>query len=261
MAHRRMPPASAPKRIPEKQAMGLALRKLRKKRNLTQAQAAERANMVDATWRRHELGQRDTSIEQIITMAVAIGFTSDDLLEEFAELSGSPQRTLHMAPAALFPTTTKAPQGIELPVRDRVQAGAWLAADDFSQIPVRYVSAIKDPRYAHADQWLCEVLGDSVNQLYIFEGDFIHCVDTIAIGYTPKTGDIVEVERLRFGGQERELTVKQIEITPDGVVELWPRSTNTRWIEPLTLSDGTAEGETVEVRIRGLVISSIRRFP
>jgi len=68
---------------------------------------------------------------------------------------------------------------------------------------------------------------------------------------------VVEVERIRFQGRERELTLKQVELTPKGVV-LWPRSTNPRWKQPLhILADGDA-GDDVEVRIRGWVIKLIR---
>ena len=257
-----MPTSTTPKRIPDKKALGLALRKLRKRADLTQEQAAERADVVSTTWRRYELGQRDLSFDQLGELAQAIGFTREELLNEHAEITGAPSLAVH-APsvvASIAGAPARAAQAITLPVRDRVQAGAWLAADDSGQVPARFLSAVRDQRYPHAEQWLSEVVGDSVNQLFIFDGDLVHCVDAIGIGYTPKTGDLVEVERLRFDGQERELTLKQIEISADGAVQLWPRSTNPRWREPLALSDGLGVGEDVEIRIRGLVISAIRRF-
>jgi hypothetical protein len=102
----------------------------------------------------------------------------------------------------------------------------------------------RDPRFPHARQWLSEVRGDSVNLLNIVEGDLVHCVDAIEIGYYPRTGDVVEVERLRFGGQERELTLKQVEVTEAGVL-LWPRSTNPRFEvdpAPLELKAGARRG-------------------
>jgi hypothetical protein len=146
-----------------------------------------------------------------------------------------------------------------LMIRDRVQAGAWLQADDDNQLQPKAYPAVKDPRYPSAQQWLSEVVGDSVNLLHVHDGDLIHCVDTIDIGYHPRTGDLVEVERLRFGGQERELTLKQVEVTPESIL-LWPRSTNPKWQNPIAFDLGAEEDEEIEVRIRGLVVAAIKRF-
>jgi hypothetical protein len=71
-------------------------------------------------------------------------------------------------------------------------------------------------------------------------------------------GDIVEVERTRFQGSERELTLKEI-VIQDDTLELWPRSTNPKWSTPLVFRDGLNTEED-EVRIRGLMIQLIRRF-
>ncbi len=93
----------------------------------------------------------------------------------------------------------------------------------------------------------------------INHGDFVHCVDAVDISYYPRHGDIVEVERLRNGGSERELTLKLIEMTPTGYV-LRPRSTNPRFQEPLLLNQGlNADEEEYEVRVRALVVTSMRR--
>ena len=117
----------------------------------------------------------------------------------------------------------------------------------------RLYPALRDPRYAKAPQWLSEVQGDSVNKLNIFDGDLVHVVDAIAIGYYPLDGDIVEVERLRYGGLERELTIKQVEVTPSGWL-LWPRSTNPRYQDPIEILNDGEPAEGTEVRIRGLVV-------
>lgn len=161
------------------------------------------------------------------------------------------------------PTSRNEPQLVELPVRGQVQAGAWLLIDDVTAEP-EYISAARDPRFPRAEQWLSRVRGDSMNNLNvngrpagIYDGDLVHCVDAVAAEYQPRTGDIVEVERVRFQGQERELTLKQVEVTPNGIL-LWPRSTNPRWQEPLSYQEGDADD--VEVRIRGWVVSSLRQF-
>lgn len=247
---------------PEARLLGRALRLLRKRANLTLPQAGERFGVTGEGWRKYESGQA----RSIFTpgtqekLAVAVGATTRDLLDERARLTGEtprPQETA--APAERMSwAAARTPELTLLPIRDRVQAGAWLMADDSRQDAPTHPVA-RDPRYPQAEQWLSEVVGDSVNALNIVEGDLVHCVDAVALGYYPRTGDIVEVERRRFGGQERELTIKQVEVTPEGVL-LWPRSHNVRWRTPLKILDGVDEGEDVEVGIRALVIASIRRF-
>ncbi len=247
---------------------GRALRVLRKRADLTQDQAAEnyakltsQDDFTAQAWGLIEAGKRKYLFSPISQrqLTAAIGSSPEGLAAARGELAARPMES---DPVALAPTerfSTAAPQSALLPVRDRVQAGAWLAADDTSQVAPRIYPAVRDPRYPTAEQWLSEVIGDSVNRLGIFEGDLVHCVDAIAVGYFPRTDDLVEVERLRFGGQERELTIKQVEVTPGGVL-LWPRSTNARWGAPLSLTAGADDSEEIEVRIRGLVIASIRRF-
>lgn len=250
---------------------GRALRLLRKRADLTQDQAAEAyaelINEKDFTaqaWGLIEAGKRKYLFSPVSqrALASAIGATIEELAETKRSLEGGHPERLQLAEAGASwrpPAAAEAPPMALLPIRDRVQAGAWLAVDDHIQVRPKTWPALRDPRFPNADQWLSEVVGDSVNRLNIFEGDLVQCVDAIGIGYFPRTGDIVEVERLRFGGQERELTLKELEVTEDGV-RLWPRSTNPRWQEPLSLTDGAGEREDIEVRIRALVITVIRRL-
>jgi hypothetical protein len=94
----------------------------------------------------------------------------------------------------------------------------------------------------------------------ILEGDLVHLVDAFALGeYEPATGDVVEVERVRFGGAEREFTLKQVEVTPGGVL-LWPRSTNPRWQSPIPYHVDGVEADDIEVRVRGRMLQVIRPF-
>ena len=158
------------------------------------------------------------------------------------------------------------PLGADLPVLGPVQAGAWLAVDDLDQDEPRRIPAALDPRYPDADHYLLEVRGDSMNALThngrptpIFDGDYVHCVCVTDIGYVPRTDDVVEFVRLRSGGHLREVTLKQVEVTRDGVL-LWPRSTNSRWTTPVTYRDGADGEEEITGTIRGLVLTSIRRF-
>lgn len=161
------------------------------------------------------------------------------------------------------PPVRSAPELVELPVRGEVRAGAWLQVDD-EEVEPETRPAARDPRFPKAGQWLSIVRGDSMNALTrdgrpagIYDGDMVHCVDAVDVSYRPRTGDVVEVERLRFQGGERELTLKQVEVSDQGIL-LWPRSTNPQFQDPLPYREGdTAD---VEVRIRGWVISSLRSF-
>lgn len=159
-------------------------------------------------------------------------------------------------------------QPATLPLRSDVQAGAWLEIDDLDQREPLLMPAPVDPRFPQAAQWLSRVRGDSMNALTnsqgasvgILDGDLVQVVDAIAIGYVPRTGDVVEAERSRFDGREREITLKQVEITADGQQLLWPRSTNPRWREPLQLHDGNPDDQGVVVRVRGKVLQVLRQI-
>lgn len=259
------PMAVKPNDSLELKVLGQALRNLRKRADMSQAQAAEAMGFESGeAWRKYEAG-------------LAIGIFRPDMQTALAQaVNSSPEELQAERNRVLRPGSAPQPNSgrasvtvVTLPgalpaeddrlaVRDRVQAGAWLAADDTIQTSRTY-PALRDERYPYAKQWLSEVSGDSVDKLGIFNGDLVHCIDAIDLHYQPRTGDVVEVERLRFEGRERELSIKQVEVYPDGSVKLWPRSTNPRWTEPLDLTMDVGE-ETAEVRIRALVTASIRRF-
>lgn len=239
---------------PERRLTAQALKRLRHRADLTQEAAAERAGVATISWRRYETAERPLSTEKLAQLAESIGFTIDDALDSRSEVAADGGRR----GARTAPMPGSPPAG--LPIRDRVQAGAWLMADDADQRDAPTFATPRDPRYPHADQWLSTVVGDSVDLLRIFDGDLVQCVDAIAIDYVPRNGDIVEVERTRFQGAERELTIKQVEIGEDGVARLWPRSSNPRWRQPIELLKDGDGPDHVEVRVRGLVVRSIRSF-
>lgn len=245
----------------EQKLLGRALRNLRREKGLSQPEAASRFGVNGVSpqaWSQYESGKRPAIFRPEVqkNLVAALDATVDDL--ERHRRSGAGGATAEPRSAQILQFRPQEVLG-GLMIRDRVQAGSFLAADDLSQEEPRPYPHARDARYPHVDQWLSTVVGDSVNNLGIFDGDLIHCVSAVDIGYRPKTGDIVEVERLRFGGQMRELTVKQVELTPKGVI-LWPRSSNPRFTEPLQLSEDLPDGETHEVRIRGLVVGSVRRY-
>lgn len=236
--------------------LGRALAILRKRSGLSQATAGERAGMTGQGWFKYESGSAPTLFHPATQsrLTEALGFTPDDLERERLLLAGGARS----ATVTELKTWAETNRPSTLVIRDQVQAGAWLLADDTSQVEPRRHAFARDPRFPHAEQWLSEVFGDSVDRLGIFDRDLVHCVDFEGSGMGLQTGQIVEVERLRFGGSERELSIKQVELTPAGPL-LWPRSSNPRWKEPLSMTAG-AEDDEILVRIRGLIVQSIRRF-
>lgn len=172
-------------------------------------------------------------------------------LRKIAEASGM-ELPVGLATASSGPPTTQ-----ELPILGNIQAGAWLEIDDTSQVEPVFFTAVADRRYPHAPQWLREVRGDSMNERGIVRGDLAHLVDLTAAGINLNSGMVVEVTRIRNGGGEREITLKEVEITDAGI-SLWPRSTNPRWKDPIVLDDG--QSGDIEVRITGLLLQAIKRF-
>lgn len=249
-------PPAVPPRLTEREALGQAIKRLRRAADLTQDAAAEALGVQPNSWRRYEWGERGLNVEKLGEIASAIGTTREAIIAEAERLRTGAAVLDAARPATVTALRPRAaPAAAGLAVRERVQAGGWFAVDDPGEALSTF-PAVADPRYPHADQWLAEVVGDDVAGLGVFPGDLAHCVDAAAIGYAPRTGDLVEVERLQFGGQLRELSLRQVEATPDGV-RLWARSSNPRHAEPLDLEPGA--GDT-QIRIRAQVIAAIRRF-
>ena len=143
-----------------------------------------------------------------------------------------------------------------LPVRYKVHAGHWFEVDTDEPPEQVALAVLPDPRFDQFPQWLEKVEGDSVD-LKIPDGHYAHVVDAGEMGYTPKNGDWVVVERHRDDGAIRERTIKQVEVTSDGRVRLWPRSSNPKWNGPLDYTNGARPGESIAVFIVGLVVSAI----
>lgn len=145
----------------------------------------------------------------------------------------------------------------DLPMIGPIQAGKWAEIDETVQDEPVFFSVVADRRYPHARQWLREVRGDSMNARGIMPGHLAHIVDITDAGVNLNTGMIVEVTRLRDGGALREITLKEVEVGPEGM-KLWPRSTNPRWSEAVVLDDG-ASGD-IEVHVTGLLLQAVQRF-
>lgn len=234
--------------------IGRAILHLRKDADLSQEAAADRMGITRQAWQQYEAGER-----QVVMRS--------DTQDQIAEALGTTRATLLMIKARLAGESFTPPdartsgghpgEAIFLSIADPVRAGAFLAVDDTDQSAPRLTNIGRDPRYPLAQQRIRPVVGDSMNERGILDGDWVHLVSIEGINFVPETGMIVEVERTRVQGRERELTLKELEVTPDGLL-LWPRSSNPLWRDPLTVTDGDADDVTV--KITGLMTQLIRRF-
>jgi SOS-response transcriptional repressor LexA len=147
-----------------------------------------------------------------------------------------------------------------LPFAGTTQAGAFIEVDLFTNHRQQYVALSPDPRYQRAKQYVWQVRGDSMNKANILDGMWAIGVDYVDFSelYRPAaSGDIVVVERTRFGGQEKELTIKRYWEEKGGVA-LIPESTNEAYKTIFIPRDGDVEGE--EVRILAYVTGAYTLF-
>lgn len=142
----------------------------------------------------------------------------------------------------------------------KVQAGAFLAVDEyFNQDPESvpsYVVAVAE--YNRVRQYVWRSVGDSMNQAGITDGMWIVGAD--AADYIDTYGDIVTedlvvVERTRFQGAERELTVKEVHFFRDRY-ELRPVSSNAEHQTIVVQHNHEVDGDDVEVKIIGVVLTA-----
>lgn len=145
-----------------------------------------------------------------------------------------------------------------------VEAGAWREVDEFDQSDPEWVAVPPDDKYPDATQDVYNVAGDSMNALEphpITPGSRVVAVryDEIAARAPLRDGLVVVVQRSRYDGQERELTVKQVAWFDDRI-EFQPRSTNPKH-KPIVVEHDKWEDNGIEVAIVGLVRDIIHRLP
>ena len=141
-----------------------------------------------------------------------------------------------------------------LPIRYQVGAGQWRAVDDMSQVELGVGTVSADPAYEQFAQWMERVVGDSMDLEYK-PGTLLHVVDTIDMGFAPRAGDHVIIQRSRDNG-DVERTVKEVAFGPHGI-QFISRSSNPRWANhPIVVTDGGFDLDHCEVEIVGLVLGS-----
>lgn len=145
-----------------------------------------------------------------------------------------------------------------------VEAGAWREVDEFDQSEPEWVAVPPDAKYPDATQDVYEVSGDSMNDLKphpITPGSRV-----VALRYAEiekrsplRDGLVVVVQRSRNGGQEREISIKQVAWFDDRI-EFQPRSTNPKH-KPIVVQHDSWEDNGVEIAVVGLVRDIIHRLP
>ena len=145
---------------------------------------------------------------------------------------GLQDRTIVSAP----PTEVR-----KVPVIGVVQAGAWAEVIDDERTPLEWI-VFDEPEYARTDVFALVVRGPSVNKVYP-DGSRVICVPAASAGV--REGDFVIVRRRR--GAFAETTLKQIQTGSDGDVELWPRSDDPAFQEPIRLSETRDPEESPEI--------------
>lgn len=142
-----------------------------------------------------------------------------------------------------------------VPVLGRVAANTWYTADDLvdeNSAEVERVPSVSG--YPLEWQFGLIVDGNCLNKIAL-DGDRLVCLDLIKAQVDIAEGDLVVVERLRFGGQMRQRTAKRVRRTTAGF-ELWPESTDPAHQDPIKLDDAT-DGD--EIRVWGKVLWVLRR--
>jgi SOS-response transcriptional repressor LexA len=161
------------------------------------------------------------------------------------------------AEIGVVPKVSGADQLKFLPVRYKVEAGAWREQHDLDSL-VEDESVFVDQRFSSKHQWLEEVVGDSMD-LLIPPGSLVHVVSIETLTFDPPDGSIVVVERSKYGGFLRERTLKQLKRSATGM-QIVPRSSNPRWQEAIDLSDEANDDPDYQVSIVGLVIQHVHRW-
>lgn len=192
-------------------------------------QLAEAVGISASSVRAHENGQNGIRPPMAQRYASALGVTPEEILF----VGGKAH-----APAR----AANADGGVRrVPVLGVVQAGAWAEISDEQPEPSEWI-AFEEPQFARAQLFALVVRGASVNRYYP-DGSRVVCVPAHESGV--QEGDFVVVRRRR--GSFVETTLKQVEVGADGEIELWPRSNDPQFQEPLRLENVRDADEGAEI--------------
>lgn len=177
------------------------------------------------------------------------------------ELSSEQVAQLELAPDAQIDTSHES-----LDTKDQyveyggeTEAGIFRPVDMISQEPPhRWIHLPRDPRYPKCRQYAFKVVGDSMNAAKIEDGMWAIAIDYD--DYAEFHGEIRDgkraiVERTRFQGSERELTVKEVRLYRDRM-ELIPRSTRQGY-DPIVVPYNSDDSLDETVKILAIVTKSV----
>lgn len=202
---------------------------LRKKRGLSQAALAELVGVEQPTIQRWEKGKREPDLDNLKSLATALGVT----------------------PGSLLDGTAAAEIGPRLWVKGEVAAGVWSSAVEKPEDEWQTFSGRADVTAAIEHRFGLRIVGDSMDLLYP-HGTIIECVSVF--GRTePAPGKRVVIIRMN-DAQKYEATVKEL-VEQDGQLWAIPRSSNPAHV-PFNLSE--PQPGIVETRIAAVVVASIR---
>lgn len=214
---------------PRAMTPGERLREIRMRARWTVEQLADAVGIAASSVRAHENGQNGIRANVAERYATALGVAPEDILFVGDRVATSPR------------PTTSGGEVRRVPVLGVVQAGAWSEVNESQAEPTEWV-AFSEPQYGRAQLFALAVRGNSVNRHYP-DGCRVVCVPAHESGI--QEGDFVVVRRRR--GSFVETTLKQIEIAPDGNIELWPRSDDPLFQEPLRLAQVRDADEGAEI--------------
>lgn len=247
--------------VAERRRLGAAQRSLRLAAGMTLDETSKAFGMTIQGYRRFETGEAQSIHQpsQLERLARAVGRSREELLMRAAAMQAEGATAQVTVLADRRSWETGEPGAAPLPFRGRIRPGAWFDVGDLTRVTARDHSLTRDRRFPNADQFVKEFEGDSMVAAQLGDGDLVHLVSTADIGYWPTDGHLVEVERLRAEGRERETSIRMVQVTRDGVL-LWSRPAARDLAEAIALPDGPIAAENAEVRIVARVLASVRRF-
>jgi transcriptional regulator with XRE-family HTH domain len=226
--------------------MGNRLKQLREEKGWTAEEAANHFGLSRSGYVKLERGERRLSDGHIATAARVYGVGMGDVLG-----------TSTLGPALTLGDVQPVFGGF-------VQAGKFLQVDEYFQQDVYEVPefVLRQPAYSKVRQYSYQVRGDSLDAVGITDGMWIVAADAadfIDVYGEVESGEFVVVERTRYQGAERELTVKEIRFYRDRY-ELLPRSHNPEHQVIVVPHDKGANDDGIEVKIVGVLLTAYMDF-
>ena len=211
------------------------IKKFRKERKWTAQHVADAVNTTATQIYRLEKGTRTLNQDWMNRFAKVFDCEPADIISDVAT---------NTLPEGAIPM----PSGFALlPVVGSVQAGHWLEVDD-QQIETCDLEHIQVPLiadYSADKHFLLKVIGDSMNKK-IPSGYYAVCIcaDGVNSGF-PNANDVIVVERTRFNGSMKEVTIKRFKII-DGRDVLLPESYDDKF-KPIYPDQEREEGTEIKI--------------